>query len=203
MAPLSLKAMHVILEIEDAEVRATLLRLLAQLGMNVSLEKNDSEKMPILCSVRESGTSIVIDAPWEECSAILTRPLRAHQFRQVMERCSLRFRQESEENVMLGGGMRLNTSRRQIVDVSGKMLCDLTEKETELLAYLQRAGANGEDREGLLAELWKYHPDAETHTLDSHLYRLRQKLAELPVAESVEITVQQGRYVLVTKKPAM
>jgi DNA-binding response OmpR family regulator len=53
----------------------------------------------------------------------------------------------------------------------------LTEKEAALLAFLARCRELA-TREALLENVWRYHPDTETHTLETHLYRLRQKLRE-------------------------
>ena len=51
----------------------------------------------------------------------------------------------------------------------------LTEKETNILKYLYRAGGKSVAREELLAEVWGYNAGVTTHTLETHIYRLRQK----------------------------
>lgn len=52
----------------------------------------------------------------------------------------------------------------------------LTETETRLLDKLANAGNDGLSREALLTEVWGWRPDLETHTVETHLYRLRRKL---------------------------
>ncbi len=52
----------------------------------------------------------------------------------------------------------------------------LTEKETNILKYLYRAGAKPVAREELLTEVWGYNAGVTTHTLETHIYRLRQKI---------------------------
>ncbi|MFD2265393.1 response regulator transcription factor [Lacibacterium aquatile] len=52
----------------------------------------------------------------------------------------------------------------------------LTETETRLLDRLAAAGSEGLSRESLLTEVWGWRPDLETHTVETHLYRLRRKL---------------------------
>jgi DNA-binding response OmpR family regulator len=52
----------------------------------------------------------------------------------------------------------------------------LTEKETNILKYLYRAGEKPVSREELLAEVWGYNAGVTTHTLETHVYRLRQKI---------------------------
>lgn len=70
----------------------------------------------------------------------------------------------------------------------------LTEKEAALLSYL--AGQQQSmTAEMLLAALWHYHPASETHTFDTHLYRLRQKL-ETVFSEKLTISYQNNGYLL-------
>jgi len=52
----------------------------------------------------------------------------------------------------------------------------LTEKETNILKYLYRAGGKPVAREELLEEVWGYNSGVTTHTLETHVYRLRQKI---------------------------
>ena len=51
----------------------------------------------------------------------------------------------------------------------------LTEKETDILKFLYAAGATVA-RETLLHEVWGYNPAVTTHTLETHIYRLRKKI---------------------------
>src|SRR5205823_9594500 len=52
----------------------------------------------------------------------------------------------------------------------------LTEKECKLLHFLFQNKGREVSKDKLLTEIWSYHPDAETHTLETHIYRLRQKV---------------------------
>ena len=52
----------------------------------------------------------------------------------------------------------------------------MTEKETSILRYLYRAGQRPVSRETLLQEVWGYNSGVTTHTLETHIYRLRQKI---------------------------
>jgi len=68
----------------------------------------------------------------------------------------------------------------------------LTEKETEILLCLHGAAGKSIAREDLLHKVWAYAPEAETHTLETHIYRLRQKIEEDPSAPSVLLTDGDG-----------
>ena len=53
---------------------------------------------------------------------------------------------------------------------------ELTEKEVDILKCLINSGEEYVDREKLLKQVWNYNSDITTHTLETHIYRLRQKL---------------------------
>jgi DNA-binding response OmpR family regulator len=59
---------------------------------------------------------------------------------------------------------------------------ELTDKEALLLQLLLRAAPRLVVREQLLADVWGHKADLETHTLETHVYRLRKKLATLDLA---------------------
>ncbi len=68
----------------------------------------------------------------------------------------------------------------------------LTEKETALLVFLEDAGGAAVPRQTLLEKVWSYVDGVETHTLETHIYRLRQKIEEDPSAPKIVITQEDG-----------
>lgn len=76
----------------------------------------------------------------------------------------------------------------------------LTEKECALLAALALAGPEGLDKEALLARIWGHQAILETHTLETHIYRLRQKIEPDPAQPQILLTTAQG-YCLVGLRP--
>lgn len=54
----------------------------------------------------------------------------------------------------------------------------LTEKETEMIIYLIKSLPESVSKIDLLTEVWNYRPDSETHTVETHIYALRQKIGE-------------------------
>ena len=75
------------------------------------------------------------------------------------------------------GPYRLDPNAREMTDAAGRRL-RLTEKEAAMLVFLARAGAQVVAREALLGEVWGYSGEASTHTVETHIYRLRRKLTE-------------------------
>lgn len=76
------------------------------------------------------------------------------------------------------------------IEIDGRVI-RLTEKETAILRYLQRAGGPVA-RDELLSEVWGYNSGVTTHTLETHVYRLRQKIEPDPAAASILVTDPAG-----------
>lgn len=94
----------------------------------------------------------------------------------------------------LGGSWRFTPSVRALS--RDDQSCPLTEKETRLMELLLRTYPGSCTRETLLKEIWSYEADIETHTLETHIYRLRQKLEGLE-PKPCDITTAEGAYRLV------
>ena len=78
----------------------------------------------------------------------------------------------------------------------------LTEKETAILKYLYRAGDKVVGRDVLLGEVWGYNAGVTTHTLETHVYRLRQKIEADPSNAQILVT-EPGGYRLVPIEAAV
>jgi len=68
----------------------------------------------------------------------------------------------------------------------------LTEKEAAILAFLHRMGERAVPRRELLTEVWGYNPAVTTHTLETHIYRLRRKIEADPAKACLLITEAGG-----------
>jgi DNA-binding response OmpR family regulator len=83
-----------------------------------------------------------------------------------------------------------------LVEKGGKKKIRLTDKEASILKYLFRAGDRPVARDVLLNEVWGYNAGVTTHTLETHIYRLRQKIEKDPSQAELLIT-ETGGYKLV------
>lgn len=70
----------------------------------------------------------------------------------------------------------------------------LTDKEVDILVCLAQRGGDVMRRDDLLRHVWRYQPGVDTHTLETHVYRLRQKLAALEGLENLLMTDDDGGY---------
>jgi DNA-binding response OmpR family regulator len=111
-------------------------------------------------------------------------------------RAQLRQHEQSEDAVFTIGPYTFRPSAKLMVDGSGRKKVRLTEKETAILKYLYRAGERVIGRDVLLGEVWGYNAGVTTHTLETHIYRLRQKIEREPSRAEILIT-EPGGYRLV------
>lgn len=74
----------------------------------------------------------------------------------------------------------------------GERTIRLTEKERDILLALLKAPNHRIDRKAMLDQVWGYASDVETHTLETHIYRLRQKMEEDPAKPAILVTEGDG-----------
>ena len=110
-------------------------------------------------------------------------------------RAQLRQHEQSEDAVFTIGKFTFKPANKLLVDGAGGKV-RLTEKETSILKYLFRANEKVVTREVLLHEVWGYNAGVTTHTLETHIYRLRQKIEDDPANAQLLIT-ETGGYKLV------
>jgi hypothetical protein len=91
------------------------------------------------------------------------------------------------------GKWRLDMAQRALVD--GVIVERLTDKEVSLLSLLLLAMPETVDRERLQTEIWRYHAEADTHTVETHVWRLRQKLERDPTNPEILLTGSNGYFI--------
>ncbi len=123
---------------------------------------------------------------------MLKPPFALAQLRQRLRQAAAE-RHSAAVPIALSRNAAFHAKERKLLGVGGEAY--LTEKEAELLSALLAAGQGGMKRESLLEQVWKYHEAADTHTLETHIYRLRGKLREA-VGEECVLTTTDG-YALV------
>jgi DNA-binding response OmpR family regulator len=110
-------------------------------------------------------------------------------------RAQLRQHEASEDAVFTIGPYSFQPSSKLLMGSKGNKL-RLTGKETAILRFLYRAGQKTISREVLLQEVWGYNSGVTTHTLETHIYRLRQKIEKDAAMPEILVT-EAGGYKLV------
>jgi len=127
----------------------------------------------------EAGANDYVVKPFK--FAVLLARIRAH----------LRQYEASEDAIFQVGPYTFHPGSKLLVSDNGSKT-KLTEKETAILRFLYRAGRKPIAREVLLQEVWGYNSQVTTHTLETHIYRLRQKIEPNPATAAILVTEGGG-----------
>lgn len=127
----------------------------------------------------DSGANDYVTKPFK-FSVLLAR-IRAH----------LRQHEASDDALFEIGQYTFRPSSKHLINAKGGKL-RLTEKETAILRFLYRAGQQVVSRDTLLREVWGYNANVTTHTLETHIYRLRQKIEKDPASAQLLVTESGG-----------
>ncbi|MBN2759639.1 MAG: response regulator transcription factor [Rhodobacteraceae bacterium] len=106
-------------------------------------------------------------------------------------RAQLRQHEQSENAVFQLGPYMFKPAQKMLIDEKERKI-RLTEKETNILKFLYRAPEGVVPRDVLLHEVWGYNAGVTTHTLETHIYRLRQKIEPDPSNVSLLLTESGG-----------
>jgi DNA-binding response OmpR family regulator len=151
-------------------------------------------KAPIILLTGHTSDADVILGLDSGANDYVTKPFR---FAVLLARIRAQLRQheQSEDAVFTIGRYTFKPSSKLLVDEKGSKI-RLTEKETSILKYLYRASQKVITRDVLLHEVWGYNAGVTTHTLETHIYRLRQKIEKDPSNAELLVT-EAGGYKLV------
>ena len=111
-------------------------------------------------------------------------------------RAQLRQFEQSDDASFPVGPYSFRPAVKMLVDEARQRKVHLTEKETAIVKFLYRVGDRPVPRDQLLDEVWGYNAAVTTHTLETHIYRLRQKIEPSPEQPSLLVT-EPGGYRLV------
>ena len=107
-------------------------------------------------------------------------------------RAHLRQHNQSDYAIFAVGPYKFQPAAKMLIHEETEKKIRLTEKETAILKYLFRVGDKTVPRETLLDEVWGYNAGVTTHTLETHVYRLRQKIEPDPSKAQLLITEPGG-----------
>lgn len=155
------------------------------------LMRREGVRSPILmltAADSEADTVLGLDSGAND---YIAKPFRLHVLLARL-RAQLRQHEQSDDAIFTIGPYTFRPGTKLLVDETKRKKVRLTEKETAILKYLYRAGARTIGRDVLLNEVWGYNSGVTTHTLETHVYRLRQKIERDPAHAEILITDAGG-----------
>jgi DNA-binding response OmpR family regulator len=151
-------------------------------------------KAPVIMLTAHSGDADTILGLDSGANDYIAKPFRLGVLLARL-RAQLRQFELSDDAVFQIGPYSFRPAAKMLTRADSRKI-HLTEKETAILKYLYRVGDKPVSREVLLDEVWGYNAGVTTHTLETHIYRLRQKIEPKP-GETALLVTEPGGYRLV------
>ena len=146
--------------------------------------------IPILMLTAQHGEMDTIDGLEAGANDYITKPLRLGELLARMRTHLNQYRSRADARISIGA-FYFNPGNKTLTHQhSGKSL-GLTEKETAIIHYMYRHKEAVVEKQELLEKVWGYSPQMTTHTLETHIYRLRQKIRTLDDAPLL-VTSKKG-----------
>ena len=148
-------------------------------------------KVPIIMLTGSDEESDVVRGLDAGANDYVAKPFRMAELLARL-RAQLRMFENSEDAVFVIGPYTFRPAAKLLQDAARNRRVRLTEKEAAILKFLYRAGARPVGRQVLLNEVWGYNANVTTHTLETHIYRLRQKIEVDPTNARLLLTEGGG-----------
>jgi DNA-binding response OmpR family regulator len=148
-------------------------------------------KIPVIMLTGADAEQDVVRGLDAGANDYIAKPFRLNELLARL-RAQLRVFDNSEDAVFLIGPYTFRPSAKLLMEAARNRKIRLTEKECAILKYLYRAGGLPVARQILLNEVWGYNSAVTTHTLETHIYRLRQKIEPDPTNSRLLLTEGGG-----------
>ena len=153
--------------------------------------RGEGHRMPIIMLTGSAGENDVVRGLDSGANDYISKPFRLAELLARL-RAQLRSFESSEDAVFAIGPYTFRPSAKLLQDQVNSRRIRLTEKEAAILKFLYRAGTRAVGRQVLLNEVWGYNASVTTHTLETHIYRLRQKIEPDPANARLLLTEGGG-----------
>jgi DNA-binding response OmpR family regulator len=148
-------------------------------------------RMPIIMLTGSDDEADVVRGLDSGANDYIAKPFRLGELLARL-RAQLRIFENSEDAVFVIGPYTFRPSAKLLQEPLRNRRIRLTEKEAAILKFLYRAGTKPVARQILLNEVWGYNAAVTTHTLETHIYRLRQKIEPDPTNARLLVTEGGG-----------
>jgi len=150
-------------------------------------------KKPIIMLINQNNNLDIADDQNRKADEYINKPFRYPVLLKSIETQLHKFKKS--ENTKYSIGNYIFKPNSKILESNKKRSIRLTEKENNILKFLYKHIGNIVSRETLLHEVWGYNSKVTTHTLETHIYRLRQKIEDDP-SEACFLITETGGYKL-------
>ena len=113
----------------------------------------------------------------ETADMVIRKPFKLYDFLDALKKKTLLPKIRRKECLNFKEYSLYPIKKEIVSSISGSIF-KLTEKEVAILKYLYQNASKISEKEELLENVWGYSADASTHTVETHIYRLRQKVEQ-------------------------
>jgi DNA-binding response OmpR family regulator len=153
--------------------------------------RREGKKMPVIMLTGQDAEQDVVKGLDAGANDYIAKPFRLSELL-ARVRAQLRVFDNSEDAVFTVGPYLFRPSQKLLMEPARNRKIRLTDKESAILKFLYRAGGRPVPRQILLNEVWGYNSAVTTHTLETHIYRLRQKIEPNPMQLRLLLTEVGG-----------
>jgi DNA-binding response OmpR family regulator len=153
--------------------------------------RKQGHSMPIIILTGAAEENDVVSGLNAGANDYIAKPFRANELLARLH-AQLRLFDTSEDAVFTIGPFTFRPSAKLLMRVATKQRIRLTAKEVDIIKFLYRNAKRVVSRQMLLDEVWGYNAGVTTHTLETHVYRLRQKIESDPANCRLLMTAPGG-----------
>ena len=153
--------------------------------------RRDGKRMPVIMLTGADAEQDVVRGLDAGANDYIAKPFRLNELL-ARVRAQLRVFDNSEDAVFTIGPYMFRPAAKLLLEPAKNRKIRLTDKESNILKFLYRAAGKPVPRQVLLNEVWGYNSAVTTHTLETHIYRLRQKIEADPARTRMLLTMAGG-----------
>ena len=153
--------------------------------------RQEGVRSPIILVAEELGEGVAIAALDAGANDYVLKPFKINVLVAKI-RSNIRQFEQSEFAILRFGRFSFKPGDKILLNNSSKEEVRLTDKETAIIKLLYLSGGEVVTRATLLEEVWGYNTTLTTHTLETHIYRIRQKVGNASSGQDFIATESEG-----------
>ena len=153
--------------------------------------RQEGVRSPIILVAEELGEDVAIVALDAGANDYVLKPFKINVLVAKI-RSNIRQFEQSEFAILRFGRFSFKPGDKILLNNSSKEEVRLTDKETAIIKLLYLSGGEVVTRATLLEEVWGYNTTLTTHTLETHIYRIRQKVGNASSGQDFIATESEG-----------
>ena len=129
----------------------------------------------------------------DKLNIVLPKPLKLMHLLDIIRSANNKL-SNSSDGYLYFNNYELHPNSKEIIDLTDNSIVKLTEREVDIIKYLYKQTNEYISKTDLQTNVWQYNKEVTTHTIETHIYRLRQKVEKNDGRKL--IVISNGKYKL-------